>query len=147
MTENQIKHLEFIQGIITRMSQNSFQLKEWMIAIISALLALYANSNNVVYIFVALVPVLLFWFLDAYYLQQERKFRGIYNDIASSPNDNKIKAFTMPINRYSNGEYYYWNVLKSKTLLGLYLTMFVILLLGGLVLTLKDCFHFCNYGY
>ena len=80
MNDNKIKHLELIQEVITRMNQNSFQLKGWMITIVSALLALYAGSGNVLYIWAALVPTVLFWMLDAYYLQQERKFRGVYNE-------------------------------------------------------------------
>ena len=84
MTEEQIKHLEFIQGIINRMNSNSFAIKGWAITIISALLALYASSSNETYVLVAIVPTILFWFLDAYYLQQERKFRGIYNDIVNN---------------------------------------------------------------
>jgi len=91
MTPDQIKHLEFIQAVITRMNANSFQLKGWSIAIVSALLALYANSNNVIYIFVAIIPTLLFWGLDAYYLQQERKFRGVYNNVSGLKNDTKIQ--------------------------------------------------------
>ena len=80
--ENKIKHLEFIQTVITRMNQNSFQIKGWMITIVSALLALYASSGKQIYILVAIVPTVIFWFLDTYYLQQERKFRGVYNDVA-----------------------------------------------------------------
>lgn len=42
--ENQVKHLEFIQSNIARMNQCSFQMKGWMLTIVSALLALYAGS-------------------------------------------------------------------------------------------------------
>ncbi len=123
MEANKIKHLEFIQATITRMNQNSFQIKGWMITIVSALLALYANSKNVMYIFIAIVPVIVFWMLDAYYLQQERKFRGIYNDVAGiSPEDRNIviRDFEMPIQKYQCGQYCYFNVLISKTILPLY---------------------------
>lgn len=123
MEANKIKHLEFIQATITRMNQNSFQIKGWMITIVSALLALYANSKNVMYIFIAIVPVIVFWMLDAYYLQQERKFRGIYNDVAGiSPEDSNIviRDFEMPIQKYQCGQYCYFNVLISKTILPLY---------------------------
>lgn len=74
MEEQKIKHLEMIQGIITRMNQNSFMLKGWMITIVSALLAIYADKGNIGYLIVSIFPILVFWFLDAYYLQQERKF-------------------------------------------------------------------------
>lgn len=123
MEENKIKHLEFIQATITRMNQNSFQIKGWMITIVSALLALYASSENAIYISIAVVPVVIFWMLDAYYLQQERKFRGVYNDVVGlSPDDNKvaIKDFEMPIQKYQCGKYCYFNVLISKTILPLY---------------------------
>lgn len=139
MEDKKIKHLEMIQGIITRMNQNSFMLKGWMITIVSALLAIYADKGNTTYIFVALVPVLIFWFLDTYYLQQERKFRGLYNDIVDGKD---IPLFQMPINKYDKKKdckYSYCSVFWSPTIAGLYCTLFVILLVGGLWLVYKDC--------
>ena len=76
MEQEKIQHLEFIQNIINRMNSNSFQIKEWMITIVSALLALYASSDNVTYIFVALVPTLLFWYLDAFYLHKKENLEN-----------------------------------------------------------------------
>ena len=58
--DNKIKHLEFIQAAITRMNQNSFQIKGWMITLVSALLALYANSNKSVYVLIAIIPTIVF---------------------------------------------------------------------------------------
>ena len=123
MMENKIKHLEFIQSTITRMNQNSFQIKGWMITLVSALLALYASSEKVVYILIAIVPAIVLWFLDAYYLQQERRFRGVYNDVARlSPDNNRInvREFEMPIQKYQCGKYGYFSVLFSKTIFPLY---------------------------
>ena len=138
MTPDQIKHLEFIQAVITRMNANSFQLKGWAITIVAALLALYANSMNVIYIFVAIIPVILFWGLDAYYLQQERKFRGIYNNVTGLKNDVEIKPFEMPIQKFKGGPYCFCNVLFSKTIVWLYGTITVLLLIGGLILIFND---------
>ncbi len=139
MDEVKRQHLTFIQGVITRMNTNSFQIKGWTITIVSALLALYANSFNVIYIFVAIIPVLLFWFLDAYYLQQERKFRGIYNDVAELGEVKEIivKPFEMPLENYKEGKYCYFNVFRSKTIAWFYGALFLFLLVGGLVLKLK----------
>ena len=133
MVNNKIKHLEFIQSTITRMNQNSFQIKGWMITLVSALLALYASSEKVVYILIAIVPAVVFWFLDAYYLQQERRFRGVYNDVAGlSPDDSRItvREFEMPIQKYQCGKYCYFNVLFSRTIFPLYGIVIV-----GLVVT------------
>ncbi|NCA80097.1 MAG: hypothetical protein EOM76_07935 [Sphingobacteriia bacterium] len=142
MDEEKRQHLTFIQGVITRMNTNSFQIKGWTITIVSALLALYANSSNVIYIFVAIIPVLLFWFLDAYYLQQERKFRGIYNDVAELGDEtkkNKVRPFEMPLQNYKEGKYCYFNVFRSKTIAWFYGALFFLLLVGGLILKYKDC--------
>lgn len=136
MKSEEIQHLEFIQNIINRMNSNSFQIKEWMITVVSALLALYASSSNETYIFVAIVPTLMFWFLDAYYLQQERKFRAVYNDVLADKS--KIPLFTMPIQNYISGRYSYWGTLFSKTIGWFYGVVVVLLIIGGFILMYKD---------
>lgn len=58
-SEDVRQHLSFIQGVITRMNSNSFSMKGWMVAIVSALLAVYAangdTSCSYLYIIAALV--------------------------------------------------------------------------------------------
>lgn len=128
MTNEQIKHLEFIQNVITRMNSNSFVIKGWTITIVSALIALYASSKNECFILVAVVPTFIFWFLDAYYLQQERKFRGLYNDIAGvSEKPKDLKPFEMRPDLYIGGKYNYFDVFKSNTILPLYLPILIFL--------------------
>jgi hypothetical protein len=132
MEQEKILHLEFIQNIINRMNSNSFQIKEWMITIVSALLALYASSDNVTYIFVAIVPTLLFWYLDAYYLQLERKFRGLYDDVKDP--EKSIPFFSMDITNYKDGRFKFCECLFSKTTAPLYLLIAGFLFFGGLYL-------------
>lgn len=78
MTSEKIKYLEFIQSTIERMSKNSFQLKGWMITIVSAFIALFAEKNNCKYLFFAIIPTILFAALDCYYLLQERRYRMLF---------------------------------------------------------------------
>lgn len=136
-----IKHLEFIQSNIARMNQCSFQMKGWMITIVSALLALFVASvdketstGNAMYIFIAIVPTLIFWFLDSYYLQQERKFRGIYNDIVADLNEDRIKEFTMPLYEYEGCKYCLFHIMFSKTEWPLYLLSIIALAIAGVLL-------------
>lgn len=73
-----------------------------MITIVYAFLSLYVNSENVIYIFIVIVPAIIFWMLDAYYLQQERKFRSVYNDVVDILPDGSrvvIKDFEIPIQK------------------------------------------------
>lgn len=137
MTQDQIKHLEFIQNVITRMNANSFQIKGWTITIVSALLAIYASSSNVAYIFVAIAPTLLFWFLDAYYLQQETKYRKLYESAIA---ENTVIS---PFNMNASGfKVCYCGIFLSKTIVWVYGVICVALLSGGLVLKYKDCITF-----
>ena len=75
------KHLEFTLGVINRMGQNSFMIKGWTITLVAALFALAAKDANHMYAIIAYFPIVLFWFLDSYYLYQERLFRDVYNHI------------------------------------------------------------------
>lgn len=126
MQPEQIKHLEFIQNVITRMNTNSFQIKGWSIVIVSALMAIYASTQNNYFFLTAIFPTLIFWFLDAYYLNQERKFRGLYNDVAGVTDKQKeIKLFAMRPDLYVGGQYSYWSAFFSITILKMYLAMIV----------------------
>lgn len=122
MKEEKIKHLEFIQNIITRHNTNSFQIKGLTVAIVSALLAVYASNNNLEFIWIGIIPTILFWFLDSYYLQLEKKFRGLYNDVACiSKVPKEIKEMEMRPDLYKGGKYKFINVLFSNTMCPLYL--------------------------
>ena len=124
--EINIEHLKFIQTIITRMNTNSFMIKGWSLTITSAFLALYSSSNNIKFVLVAIIPIVFFWFLDAYYLQQERKFHGIYNDVAQLTTEEErvhVRMFEMPIDKYRNGKYCYCDVMSSRTILPFYLLL------------------------
>ena len=136
--EEKIKHLEFIQNIITRMNTNSFQIKTWSVTVNAALLAVYASNNIDVYLLIAIIPTVIFWFLDTYYLQQERKFRGVYNDVARLTDSDKrilIRNFEMPIHKYNFKSYGFFNVFFSKTILLFYSFMVILLLAGWLILS------------
>ena len=99
----------------------------------SALLALYANSGKVTYIFIAIIPVLIFWFLDSYYLQQE--FRALYNDIVNAANyGTDIKEFEMSLDKYKACEYCIMRSMISITILPLYLLLALGLIVIGFIL-------------
>jgi hypothetical protein len=73
-------YLTTLQGVISRMASNCANCKTWCVSIVSAILVLIADKGKPDYAFIALIPVTLFCFLDAYYLAQEKAFRDIYNN-------------------------------------------------------------------
>ncbi len=79
--ETKTKHLEMIQGVINRLSTNSFLLKGWSVVLVSALFALSAGASKPAFIFLAYIPAFVFWGLDGYFLWEEKKFRALYDSV------------------------------------------------------------------
>ena len=85
------KHLEIMQGVINRMAENSRSCKVWCVTLVAATLplctivlvartgVLVARTGEPQHALIALVPTLLFLFLDSYYLALERAFIGSQN--------------------------------------------------------------------
>lgn len=116
--ENKIKHLEFIQNIITRMNSNSFMLKAWTITLVSALFALAANDSNVDYVLVSYIAIPVFWILDGFYISQERQYRNLYADVTKK-NQNEID-FSLDASEYNKGKNNWVSGILSKTLIPFY---------------------------
>ncbi len=77
-TETKLKHLEFIQAVISRMNNCSFLLKGWSVTLVSALFALSAKDADVRFALVAYFPAIVFWILDGFFLDQEKRYRQLY---------------------------------------------------------------------
>ena len=116
MTDKTVKHLEFIQNVITRMNTNSFLIKGWMITLVSALFALAAKDANIRYAIITYIAVPAFWLLDAFYLSQERQYRGLYDDVRKKEEPD----FSMDASSYNNGKNTWLSTIFSRTLLVLY---------------------------
>ena len=116
-----------IQGVITRMAGNLFLLKGWVVTLVAALLALLASKDsNPKFIFIALIPILIFWLMDGYFLSQERMYRDLYNDVARKKL-NQID-FSMDARKYNEDRNTWFRCLFSKTLTifyGLLLLLFL----------------------
>ena len=101
LDDKQIKHLEMVQGVITRMATNSFALKALSVTLTAGVLAFTGalkSPTNVV-VLAGLVPVLLFWLLDAQYLRLERLYRYLYDDIRHNDSESP-ERFSMNVGKY-----------------------------------------------
>lgn len=114
--ESKHKHLELIQGIINRLSNNSFLLKGWSVFLVSALFALSAPEARVAFVYIAYIPAIFFWGLDGFFLWQERLFRKLYDRVRLL-SDNEID-FSMDTSVIEGNDRPTWGgATLSKTLI------------------------------
>ncbi len=114
--EQKHKHLELIQGVINRLSTNSFLLKGWSVVLVSALFALSAPDSRVAFVYLAYIPAIIFWGLDGFFLWQEQLFRKLYDRARVLP-DNEID-FSMDTSIIKGDDRPTWaDATLSKTLI------------------------------
>ena len=98
---DRVAHLGFIQGAIGRMAGNSFFCKGWAVTLFSALSAFVvsAEGSHVLCVpWLLAAAVLVFWWMDSWYLRMERLFRCLYDrvrleDGAENPYDMSLTPF------------------------------------------------------
>lgn len=124
--ENKIRHLELIQGVVNRMSSNSFMLKGWAVTLVAGIFVLAGKDTEKLYFLVAYVPVIIFWWLDAYYLLQGRLYRALYDKVRQTSEDNIDFSLDATATEFVNASNCFCSCLLSKTEVGFYLPLAVV---------------------
>ncbi len=81
-----LTHLGFVQAIIARMAGNAANCKTWCVTIVSAVTVVAAEKGNQNMLYACVLPVIVFAFLDGYYLTMERSFRISYSGFVARLN-------------------------------------------------------------
>lgn len=125
-TEIKMKHLELIQGVINRLANNSFLIKGWTITIFLAGLGFFLNQKQPLALPIITFVILIFWFLDTFYLKRERLYRRLYSDVAEN---GLVKPFDMDVSKYNTEISSTLLTMLSYPLYLLYLPLIVVTLL------------------
>ena len=97
------EHLSLLQGVINRMAGNSSSCKTWCISIVAAILLLVARTDTTAYALLALIPALLFFYLDAYYLTHEKAFRDAYDAFVQKVHSGSVELADLYVIRPVGG--------------------------------------------
>ena len=128
MKETKSKHIDLVQSIITRMAQNSFVIKGWMITIVVGLFLFLQNDNLQNNFLIYLFPIIGFWLLDSYYLWQERLYRKLYGSVIS--NVEESSDLKLSVEEFKNSTKYLsalFSITEILTYLPVALFVFLIL--------------------
>lgn len=90
-----IEEIKIIQDIIKRLAFNSFMIKGWAITLVVVTLLLKGDKYQVL---ISFIPLIVFWFLNAYFLWQERMYRKLYDWVIS--NRLKTDEYLFDMNAY-----------------------------------------------
>jgi hypothetical protein len=133
-TERLIAHLAMIQAIIARLATNSFALKTLSVTLCAGVVALLAaiQKPSLFYIVAALLPIIVFWLMDAKLLQLERLYRRLYDDVRSGGD---LEPFDMRVDRYRTAVQPVIRIAVSWSVSAIYPTLLVLLAIVALGIT------------
>ena len=129
-------YISLLQENITRMASNCTSCKTWLITIVSALCALQlANEAIKAYLWIALIPTVMFLVMDAYYLGQEKRFRDIEADfvrMVKEGEDVMPELYTFSLGRKHMCSYF-WKGFFSLSTWVMYATVATVIMLIVLI--------------
>ena len=132
-----LKEIDIIQDIIKRMAFNSFMIKGWAITLVVITLLLKGTEYQV---WLAFIPLLVFWFLDAYFLWQERLYRKLYGWVVNNRLETSEYLFDMNAYRFKDKVQSKYRIMFSITLGWFYGSIAILIIIYALiVLTTKGC--------
>lgn len=128
------KEIDLIQNCISRMARNSFMLKGWAISLLAVVIALTADRLNPLFLFCSVfIPLLCFWYLDAFFLRTEKMYRKMYEWVLKERKEGRTDfQYDLEPSRFKNQVDTHCRVMFSKTLrvfygIPLLVVLFVIL--------------------
>jgi len=133
MREYMLKEIEIIQDIIKRMAFNSFMIKGWAITLVVVALLLKGTKYQV---WIAFIPLLVFWFLDAYFLWQERMYRKLYDWVINNRLKTEEHLFNMNAYRFKDEVQSKFRIMFSMTLGWFYGSIAILILIYSFFLFL-----------
>lgn len=87
MKDGKTEYLQMIQEPICRMSTISAIFKGFAATIVAGIATLTYTDVNTLVLFLSFIPVLSFAMLDIYYLQLEKKYRFLYEQVRKDAHD------------------------------------------------------------
>ena len=110
------------------MAGNSAAMKRYCIVAVAVGVAVYKTIDDPMAVLALAIMVLVFWGLDARYLQQEKWFRDLYDQVRAEPPDRRPDFRLTPDEELRQCASFRGRVFKWSTA-GLYVPLVVLLLL------------------
>jgi len=127
------KEIDLIQNVIARMANNSFLLKGWIVSLVAVVLALTKDTivaTDLSYFSLILIlPVVIFWYLDAFFLHKERCYIKLYEWVIENRKNTEDFLYNLNYRRFKGEVASVFRIMFSETL-GLFYGLIIIILIA-----------------
>lgn len=134
-TESVHFELQQVQNIVNRQASNSFKIKKWTITLVAV--SFLFKSINVPRL-IGFVPLIGFWYLDAYYLRQERLYRELYDWIRDQRPENSARLYDLSTKKFDDEVDSVPRLMFSETLRVFYIPIGILLIVFVIVIPLPS---------
>lgn len=135
ISDLKLKHLEMIQGLVSRMAGYGATFKSYCITVATAVVGFAVSLQRPAVVFLALFPILTFALVDAQYLRVERRFRKLY-DVERKKDWGSVPEFAIDLK--SAPPVGYLGTLFSWSIIGFY---------GPIAVLVVVVMLFTRFGY
>lgn len=136
--ELRVKHLEMVQAIIGRMSNQGATLKNYCLTVTTAVCGFAISLGKPSVASLALLPIVIFCLLDAQYLRLEKQFRSLF-DLIRLEDWNMIPTFE--INRERAPGVPFGDAIRSWSIFSFYASLAI----GVIILVLIAGFTYGKF--
>ena len=133
---DQVAHMGFVQGVINRMGSNALAMKALAATIAAGVIAVVGTGQVIspVLPLAGLLPVCLFWILDAKYLRLEKLYRYLYDEIRAG---RVADSFTMETDAYEEKIKPTGEIARSWSVAWFYLPIVVLFIIVAILVCYK----------
>lgn len=125
MEDGYTAYLQMIQEIINRMSTNSALFKGFTASLVAGIVAILFSGLSFWAAILATLSIICFGGLDIYYLQLEKRYRFLYEQVRTGKHQ---IDFSMDPPSICEANLTIMNCILSKSIIGFYLPILVVLL-------------------
>lgn len=130
-------HLKTLQSIIERIAGNGASAKSWCATLVSAIVGFTLHNGERQCVLISVLPVVLFFYLNCYYLAIEKYFRHSYNEFVKKLHSGELRKNDLFV---IHGKFTWTHFLAATRSPSVWIFYAGVILLIGIIYII----HFCS---
>ncbi len=124
-----IAYLQMIESIIDRMSNKSGNIKGFAVSIVAGVTALSFKETSPYVLVLSFMTILIFLWLDLYYLGMERKYKYFYKQVCKGRKIDFCLSLDLKESEIRIAKATKWQCLTSKSIYYFYIPLAIVMII------------------